>query len=86
MKMRKYMVYMDDGKDCFKLAVPAEDRKGAQKFVQGNGEVIAIKDVSEDFPLSSSKVFIALERAGFSEIEIDYIVRALREIDICDAD
>lgn len=37
--MKKYMVYMDDGRDCFKVAVPAMNEKEARKYVEGNGEV-----------------------------------------------
>lgn len=48
--MKKYMVYMDDGRDCFKAAIPAANEKAARKYVEGNGEVIAIKDVTKDFP------------------------------------
>lgn len=45
--MKKYMVYMDDGRDCFKAAIPAANEKAARKYVEGNGEVVAIKDVTE---------------------------------------
>lgn len=31
--MKKYMVYMDDGRDCFKVAVPAKTEKEARKYV-----------------------------------------------------
>ena len=46
--MKKYMVYMDDGRDCFKAAIPAANEKAARKYVEGNGEVIAIKDVTKE--------------------------------------
>ena len=41
--MKKYMVYLDDGKDCFKAAIPAANEKAARKYVEGNGEVIAAR-------------------------------------------
>ena len=50
--MKKYMVYLDDGRDCYKVAVPAANEKAARKYVEGNGEVIAVKDISEDYPIS----------------------------------
>lgn len=75
--MKKYMVYMDDGRDCFKVAVPAMSEKEARKYVEGNGEVIAIKDVTEDFPISLDKVAQALKNAQFGQIEIDLITRCL---------
>lgn len=69
--MKKYMVYMDDGRDCFKVAVPAKTEKEARKYVEGNGEVIAIKDITKDFPISLEKVADALKKAQFGQIEIN---------------
>ena len=82
--MKKYMVYLDDSKDCYKLAIPAKDEKTAREYVQGNGEVIAVKDVTSNYPISSDKVAQALKNANFGQFEVDYITRALREINICD--
>lgn len=76
--MKKYMVYMDDGKNCFKIAVPAKNEKLAREYVKGNGEIIAIKDVTEEFPISSEKIVNALSSARFGEIEIDLIIRCLQ--------
>ena len=84
MKMKKYMVYLDDGKDCYKLAIPAKDEKAAREYVQGNGEVIAVKEVTNDYSISADKVTQALQNAGFSKYEMDFITRSLREINICD--
>ena len=82
--MKKYMVYLDDSKDCYKLAIPAKDEKTAREYVQGNGEVIAVKDVTSNYPISSDKVAQALKNANFGQFEVDYITRALQEINICD--
>lgn len=68
--MKKYMVYMDDGRDCFKAAIPAANEKAARKYVEGNGEVIAIKDVTKDFPISLDKVAQALKNAQFGQKNI----------------
>lgn len=78
------MVYLDDGKDVYKLAIPAKDEKTAREYVQGNGEVIAVKEVTNDYPISVDKVAQALKNANFGQIEIDYITRALSEINICE--
>lgn len=75
--MRKYMVYMDDGRNCFKVAIPATNEKAVRKYVEGNGEVITIKDVTKDFPISLDKVTQALANAQFGQIEIDLIARCL---------
>lgn len=84
MKMKKYMVYLDDGKDCYKLAIPAKDEKAAREYVQGNGEVIAVKEVTNDYSISVDKVAQALQNAGFGKYEMDYITRALQEINIAE--
>ena len=76
--MKKYMVYMDDGKNCFKIAVPAKNEKSAIEYVKGNGEIIAVKDITEEFPISTEKVSNALLSAYFGEIEIDLIIRCLQ--------
>lgn len=77
---------MDDGKDCFKIAVPAKNEKMAREYVKGNGEIIAVKDITEDFPISAEKVVRALQTANFGEIEIDLITRCLQMNNIADAE
>ena len=82
--MKKFMVYMDDGRDCFKLAIPAKSEKDARKYVEGNGEVIAVKDVTRDFPIRAEKVATALLNANFGQNEIDYITRCLQMCNIAE--
>lgn len=45
-KLHVYDVYCDDGAAVIKVTVPAESKKSAAEYVQGNGEVVAIKDCS----------------------------------------
>ena len=68
---------MDDGRNCFKVAVPATSEKAARKYVEGNGEVVTVKDVTKDFPISLDKVAQALKNAQFGQTEIDLITRCL---------
>lgn len=82
--MKKYMIYMEDSKDCFKLAIPARSTKDAKACVAGNGNVISVKDVTDDYPISLDKVRDALFKSGFGQIEIDFITRALDQIGICE--
>lgn len=81
---RKYMVYLDDGQGVYKVAIAAVCEETAARFCKGNGEVIAIKDVTEDYPIDADKVSTALDNAGFGNFEIDYICRALREFGIAE--
>lgn len=82
--MKKFMVYLDDGDHVYKVAIPAKDEKAAREYVQGNGEVIAVKDITVDYPISAEKVSQALKKASFGETEINLITIALQQINICD--
>lgn len=75
--MKKYMVYLDDGETCFKIAVPAINERKAKEYVSGNGNVIAIRDITEEFPIDLDKVAQALRLASFGNTEIDLITRCL---------
>lgn len=79
---RKYFVYLDDGRDVFKVAIAAVSEEAAKAWCMGNGEVIAVRDVTEDYPISADKVRDALRKACFGEFEQDFIVRALTEFEI----
>lgn len=77
MQLRKFMVYMDDGEHCFKCAIPAENEEKAREYVKGNGEIIAVKDVTADYPIYLDCVADALKMRGFGQIEMDLILRTL---------
>ena len=81
----KFMVYLDAGDnygDVYKIAVPAKDEQDARDYVYGNGEVIAVRDVSDEYPIRADRVFDALKDAGFKEKEIDFIVRTLTRTEV----
>lgn len=82
--MKKYIVYVDDGSDCYKIAVPAISKNAAKEYAKGNGEVIAVKDITDDYPISLDKVIDALMAAKFGQTEIDLIARCLKINDIAD--
>ena len=83
---KKYMVYIDDGKSVYKIAVPAPNPETAARYCDGNGEVIAVKEVSDLYNISANAVFDALDDAGFSRIVIDYITRVLMITGIADCE
>ena len=84
MTMKRFMVYLDDGDNVYKLAIPAKDEKAAREYVQGNGEVVAVKELESRDLISAERVAQALENANFGKYEIDFITRALQEINICE--
>ena len=77
--MNVYDLYMDDGHNTFKVTVPAFSKKDAKEYVQGNGEVVAIKP-SELQDIDLSCLADTLKRSGWGQQEIDVITRALAQI------
>lgn len=82
--MKKYMVYFEDGDNVYKAAVPAKSEKAAREFVKGNGEIVKVKDITADYPISLVKIEHALRTAQFGQIEIDLITRTLYMANIAD--
>lgn len=78
MKLNKYFVYLDDGNDVLKIAVPAESESEAEKFCEGNGEIVKIKEITSEVQIAADAVAYALKKGqNFSETEIDLIIRTL---------
>ena len=48
-KMKIFKVYLDDGRNVFKVRVPAFDEEQATNYCRGNGEIVAVKEETE-FP------------------------------------
>lgn len=85
MTLKKYFVYLDDGtEDVLKVAVPAKSEEDAREYVNGNGEVIAIRDITDRYPISADLVAKALINAGFGQTEVDLITRTLQKTDIAE--
>lgn len=82
--MKKFMVYFEDSENVYKAAIPAKDQKAAAEYVKGNGDIIAIKEVTNDYHISLDKVADALQKAGFGEYEMDFITRTLSQCNIAE--
>lgn len=81
--MRKFMVYFDDGGEyCYKLAVSAENEQEAKDYVKGNGAIIAVHDITEDYPIDINKVVEALRKDHFGQVEINLIASVLSKTNI----
>lgn len=81
---RKYFVYIDDGEDFYKIAIAADSQRSAAAMCEGNGDVIAVVDVTDDFPISIDNVRNALKAAGFQKFEMDFICRVLTEFSVAE--
>lgn len=64
---------------CFGRTKAAQD---ARDYVAGNGDIIAVQDVSDQYRINASRIYDALEKANFTQHEIDYIVRTLQRTEI----
>ena len=78
--MKKYMVYLEDSENVYKIAVPADSEQEAIEFCRGNGDLVAVKDVTEEYQISEDKITKALLNSGFGRIETDFVIRALYKI------
>lgn len=75
-KLSVYNVYLDDGRDTIKITVPAESRKAAEKYCEGNGEVVATKLAAlQDIDLNC--LMDTLRRCGWGQAECDVITRCI---------
>lgn len=76
-KFNVYNVYLDDGRDVYKIVVPAENEADAVKYCEGNGEIIAIKKNSDLQKINTSALADCLRTTGWKQTEIDVITRTL---------
>ena len=81
-EMKKYFVYLDDSVDVYRIAVPAVSEDAAREYVAGNGEIIAVKEVTDDFKMSAESLSKTLRDAGWSQIEADFVTRALLQMKV----
>ena len=79
---RKFFVYIDDGENQYRIAIAAACEDSARAYCDGNGEIVAVKDVTERLVITADEVFQALNDAGFSRVKMDFILRCLAEFDI----
>lgn len=75
-KLSVYSVYLDDGDNVYKITVPAENEKDAEKYVDGNGDVVAVKkSFLQDIDIGC--LTDTLKRNQWGQTEIDVITRTL---------
>lgn len=68
---------MDDGQDCFKATVLAQSKQGAIDYVNGNGEVIAIRENETVKDIDVDCLADTLKINGWGNMEIDVITRLI---------
>lgn len=68
---------MDDGHDCFKVTVPAQTKQGAIDYVNGNGEIIAIRESENLRDIDVDCLAETLRLNSWGQMEIDVITRLI---------
>lgn len=81
---KKYFVYIDDGQMTFRIAVAAPDEDTARALCAGNGDIVAVRDVTDDFQIDVRRLSKALMDAGFNGSEHDFIVRHCTQFGVCE--
>lgn len=77
--MKLFKAYFDCGDDCFKVVRPAESKA---KFIErfgGNGEIIKLEEVTEEYPLDVEYLFDFLHKYGWGEAETHIITECVRK-------
>ena len=73
-----YKVYLEGRTNVYSVIIPAKSKKEAIEYCRGNGEVVKIKDITNDTPISVSSICDALTNANFGQDEIDIICRLIQ--------
>mgnify|MGYP001283674623 FL=1 len=87
-ELKIYKVYLEDSSStCFSTLIPAKNEMEVAKYVQGNGEIIAVKDVSDTSRIDTDTVYDILRKGNekvnaITEKQIDLIIRVLRQTGI----
>lgn len=79
-KFKVYDVYMDDGRDVFKVVIPAESKQAATKAVAGNGEVVKVRENAMVQNIDCNALADTLRKNGWGDAEIQVITRTLAAV------
>ena len=74
-----YKVIFEDRDNVYREYIPADSESAAEAYIAGNGELISVKDVTEDFPISLPHLSDVLNAAGYGRPEMDLILRLVHE-------
>ena len=78
--MKIFAVYLESKDDLFKTLIPAECEEEAMERCIGNGEVIAVKDVTSNHRFDTVELWKTLEQAGYDKEKIQLLDRLLENL------
>ena len=76
--MKKWTVYSvitEDDTNAYKFLIPAPDKKSAAQYVEGNGDILCVKET--DWDINIDYLASSLRNTGWGQAEIDIITRTL---------
>ncbi len=76
--MKAFKAIFKTEESAFKVVRPAKSEKAFRLQYGGNGEIVKIVDVTNDYEISLHKVRSALQMAKFGEVEQDIIVSLIQ--------
>ena len=77
-RLTVYDIYLDDMNGVIKVAVPATSKRDAAKYVEGNGEIVCIKENEIVPDIDTNCLANTLRANGWGQTEIDVITRTLQ--------
>ena len=75
-KLKKFEVILDDGSNVLRIHTVGESAKSVSKTLEGNGEIVRIKEVPDILP-SAAIVRDTLKNSGYGDAECDIVYRLL---------
>lgn len=79
--MKAYEMIIDSGETVFKCVRPAKDIKQLKYIYGGNGEMVRIKDVTEEYGIDLDylrDVLLGKQIGHFGKVEIDLIIAIMQ--------
>lgn len=83
-KINVYEVYLEDNSGVSKIHVPAFTKKEAEQYVSGNGEIIAVKKLSDKYQIVTEGLSKALKNDDWNDREIEVLTRLIRMVGLGD--
>lgn len=74
MQNKLFEAIFDSKDSVFKIARPAESESAFRSQFGGNGEIVRLKDITEETPISLSHLEKTLQKANYGRTEIELII------------
>lgn len=76
--MKIFKVIFEDNGGVYRVYIPAKTIKQLKEEYGGNGDIISITDVTNQYPICIETLIKSLKVMGYGQVEIDIISRTLQ--------